>query len=201
MPVELKVTGQEKFRRAAHQMAVANRTVQGEVAKGFRAAARPIVGAIRAEVRSDKGSSERGRHASTIDRQLHVLSRVRQNKATGRYTERQIRSINKRLTRLESLRENIASAAGATASGGAVKASLAFRVRAGQLPPSQRKLPRRWDSPAGWRHPVFGNRDIWVAQKGHPYFRSTINDRRGELDAGVQAAFETAGIKIMSEEA
>lgn len=198
MAATIQVKGQEQFRAAARQMAAAEKTTQREVAKGFRAAAKPIVAAIRTEVKSSKGSTERARHASTVERQLHALSRSGRGQLKP-LTDRQKDALRKRVDRASSLRDTIAAAAGSKASGGAFKASLAFRVSAGQLPPSQRKLPRRWDAKGGWRHPVFGNREVWVHQTGHPYFRSTINSRRGELDAGVQAAFETAGIKIMSE--
>lgn len=199
MGATIQVKGQEQFRAAARQMAAAEKTTQAEVAKGFRAVAKPIVAAIRTEVKSSKGTAERGVHASTVERQLHTLARSGRGELKP-LSDRQKQALHKRLARAESLRDSIAAAAGSSASAGNLKASLAFRVRAGALPPSQRKLPRRWDSPTGWRHPVFGNREVWVKQVGHPYFRSTINSRRGELDSGVQAAFETAGIKIMTEE-
>lgn len=41
-------------------------------------------------------------------------------------------------------------------------------------PGSQRKLPRNLNRSGGWRHPVWGHRDRWVAQYGEPYFDHTI---------------------------
>jgi hypothetical protein len=97
---------------------------------------------------------------------------------------------------LSSLREAIAAASGSSVSVTDKKTALAFRVRASQLPPSQRKLPRRWNSEKGWRHPVFGNREVWVPQVGHPYFHKVIRARQGEITGAVVAAVKEAAEKI-----
>jgi hypothetical protein len=165
MPVE----GIEEFRRAALSLRGADKTVTAEVAKNMRQAAKPVVAQIRTEVRSSKGQSPKG--ASARERQLHALRRVRGKGEGGALTERQVRSANKRLERLSSL-------------------------RASQLPPSQRKLPRRWNSEKGWRHPVFGNREVWVPQVGHPYFHKVIRARQGEITGAVVAAVKEAAEKI-----
>jgi hypothetical protein len=190
MPVE----GIEEFRRAALSLRGADKTVTAEVAKNMRQAAKPVVAQIRTEVRSSKGQSPKG--ASARERQLHALRRVRGKGEGGALTERQVRSANKRLERLSSLREAIAAASGSSVSVTDKKTALAFRVRASQLPPSQRKLPRRWNSEKGWRHPVFGNREVWVPQVGHPYFHKVIRARQGEITGAVVAAVKEAAEKI-----
>ena len=85
------------FRNAARALAGAEKTVMSEVAKGMRAAARPVVNEIRAQVRSSKGATERGVHASEIERQLHVLSKLKAkgggsiyDPATGLRVERRV---------------------------------------------------------------------------------------------------------------
>jgi hypothetical protein len=191
------VEGLEEFRRAAAALAGADRVVMSEVGKSMRAVARPIVNQIRAEVKSSKGESPKGVHASEVERQLHVLGRVRGSGEGGRFTERQARSVAKKLEKARSLRESIAGASGSAVSAGARKVELAFKVRASQLPASQRKLPRRWDQENGWRHPVFGNRNVWVTQRGHPYFRKTIFRSRDEVTSGVVTAMSTAAERIM----
>lgn len=184
----------EEFYRAVGALRGADKTVLSEVAKGMRKVARPVVADIRTEVRSSKGHSERKLRASEIERQLHVLGRA--GKRGVPLTERQVRSTNKRLAVMSSLRANIASATGASVSAGEKKTALAFRVSARQLPPSQRKLPRRWDNESGWRHPVFGNRNNWVKQVGHPYFRKTIYERRDVVTAAVVDAMDAAAARI-----
>lgn len=43
--------------------------------------------------------------------------------------------------------------------------------------PSEAMLPRGEDSGnTGWRHPVYGNQDNWVHQRGGSWFRETIED-------------------------
>jgi len=182
------------FRNAARALAGAEKTVMSEVAKGMRAAARPVVNEIRAQVRSSKGTTERGVHASEIERRLHVLSRS--GRSGQPLSERQVRSLQRRVEKAGSLRDRIAAASGAQVSASEKKTALAFKVRAGQLPPSQRKLPRRWDNPGGWRHPVYGNRNVWVHQTGNPYFRTTITAARGELTGSVITAMTVAAEKI-----
>ena len=183
-----------EFRRAAEALRGADKTVMSEVGKSMRAVARPVVAQIRAEVRSSKGESPKGVHASEVERQLHVLSLA--GKRGVALSERQVRSVQKRIAKMTSLRESIASASGASVSAGEKKVELAFKVRASQLPASQRKLPRRWDQENGWRHPVFGNRNVWVSQRGHPYFRKTVYRSKDELKAGVLDAMDVAGRKI-----
>lgn len=193
MPVE----GIEEFRRAAISLRGADKAVTAEVAKNMRAVAKPVVAQIRAEVRSSKGESPKG--ASAVERQLHALRRVRGKGEGGALTERQVRSVNKRLERAKSLREGIAAASGASVSVNDKKTSLGFRVRASAMPPSQRKLPRRWNSEKGWRHPVYGNRDTWVSQRGHPYFHTVIRARQDEITGAVVDAVKQAADKILTE--
>lgn len=44
---------------------------------------------------------------------------------------------------------------------------LGLRTRTDRrtMPPGQRSLARRMNSRTGWRHPVFGNKDVYVTQK------------------------------------
>lgn len=196
MPIE----GVDDFRRAAEALAGAEKTVMGEVGKGMRAASKPVVDAIRAEVRSSKGESPRGQQgAAHVERQLHILSKARspRDAKTGEISARRVRALNRKLAKGSSLREQIAAAAGASVSASDKKVALSFRVRAGNLPPSQRKLPRRWDKPNGWRHPVYGNRNVWVPQIGHPYFGSTIVKSKDQVTTAVVTAMTTAAEKIM----
>lgn len=196
-----------KFRNAALAMRGAEKKVMRQVASELRAVARPVVNQIRAQARASKGTSERGVHASGVARQLHVLSKVREkgagsiyDPATGLRSERRVRSLQRRLVKAAGLRNAIASAAGSAVAASDKQVSLAFRVSAGKLPPSQRKLPRRWDLPGGWKHPVFGNRSIWVKQVGSPYFRTTVSGARDKMTASVVVAMTAAAEEIMNSE-
>ena len=189
------------FRNAALAMAGAEKKVMAEVGKSLRAVAKPVVNKIRAEVKSSKGESPKGVHSSVVERQLHAISKSRaslRDEETGELNARRVRALQRKITKASSLRNQIAAASGASVSASDKKVALAFRVRAGNLPPSQRKLPRRWDKPSGWRHPVFGNRNVWVPQVGHPYFRTTVTQAKGDVTAGVVTAMTAAAEKIMN---
>ena len=42
----------------------------------------------------------------------------------------------------------------------------------------------------GFRHPVFGNREVWANQAGAPYFRGTLNRNRKVSRQAVEAAID-----------
>lgn len=190
-------TGSEEFRRAAAALRGADKKVLAEVAKSMRATAKPVVGEIRSAVRATTSSSTRG-NAASVERQLHTLSR--RGGPLKPLTERQAGSLRRRVDRMASLREGIASATGSSVSTGPDKVNLTFRVRSSQMPPSQRKLPRRWNKSAGWRHPVYGNRNVWVKQTGGPYFDKTITAHAADLRDGVVAGMQAAAQKIVNPE-
>jgi hypothetical protein len=49
------------------------------------------------------------------------------------------------------------------------------RIVATAVDPTERALPRGMDNgPRGWRHPVYGNRNVWVQQRGGSWFREPI---------------------------
>lgn len=59
-----------------------------------------------------------------------------------------------------------------------------------RLPEKQKSLVRRLDSDKGWRHPVFGNRDVWVAERGGPWFGATIKPKAPAFRAAILEAME-----------
>jgi hypothetical protein len=189
-------TGSEDFRKAAEALRGADKELLGQLTKSMRATAKPVVGAVRAEVR--KAPSKGSGGSAVVERQLHALARS--GGGTKPLTERQVKSLNKRVAKMSSLRENIAAAAGSTVSTKQSGVNLTFRVRSSGLPPSQRKLVRRWNKASGWRHPVFGNRNIWVKQTGRPYFDTVITARADDLRAGVTAAMVATAERVAHPE-
>jgi len=49
-------------------------------------------------------------------------------------------------------------------------AGVAIRVDGRKMPSKQKALPKAMEGKKRWRHPVFGNREVWVTQQPHPYF-------------------------------
>jgi hypothetical protein len=49
-------------------------------------------------------------------------------------------------------------------------AGVAIRVDGRKMPSKMKALPKGMEGTKRWRHPVFGNREVWVTQQAHPYF-------------------------------
>jgi hypothetical protein len=49
-------------------------------------------------------------------------------------------------------------------------AGIAIRVDGRKMPNHMKALPRAVEGTKRWRHPVFGNREVWVQQPKQPYF-------------------------------
>lgn len=49
-------------------------------------------------------------------------------------------------------------------------AGVAIRVDGRKMPSKQKALPKMMEGTKRWRHPVFGNREVWVTQPPKPYF-------------------------------
>lgn len=50
-------------------------------------------------------------------------------------------------------------------------AGINIRVDGRKMPEGKKSLPSYMEGrKRPWRHPVFGNRNVWVTQPGHPYF-------------------------------
>lgn len=59
--------------------------------------------------------------------------------------------------------------------------------------------PKRTNRASGWRHPVFGNREVWVDQTGKiDWFDDSFQGREGEYLAAVNEAMENMARRIAS---
>lgn len=54
------------------------------------------------------------------------------------------------------------------------KAGVALRVDGRKMPAHMKSLPAMVEGTKRWRHPVYGNRENWVNQRGEPYFYKTV---------------------------
>jgi hypothetical protein len=67
------------------------------------------------------------------------------------------------------------------------QAGARIRADGRRMPNGMKALPAYWEGERPrWRHPVFGNRDVWVTQQPHPAFyrtlRPTEHAARREVD-------------------
>ncbi|MEV6737874.1 hypothetical protein AB0N14_13465 [Streptomyces sp. NPDC051104] len=54
------------------------------------------------------------------------------------------------------------------------QAGVAIRVDGRKMPSHMKSLPSMVEGKKRFRHPVFGNRNVWVTQTSHPYFYSAL---------------------------
>jgi hypothetical protein len=54
------------------------------------------------------------------------------------------------------------------------QAGVAIRVDGRKMPAHMKSLPSMVEGKKRWRHPVFGNRDVWVNQPSQPYFYNVL---------------------------
>lgn len=106
------------------------------------------------------------------------------------------------------------SSAGLPVEGGGLRQAIARRIRAqaklsGRTPGarvrvSKRGMPRGFELAArrtnrrkGWRHPVYGNRNVWVSQLGKPgWFDDPMRRGRPRYRAAVLAALNESARRI-----
>ncbi|MGW0914651.1 hypothetical protein ACWD1Z_23280 [Streptomyces sp. NPDC002784] len=59
--------------------------------------------------------------------------------------------------------------------------------------------PKRLNRAGGWRHPVYGNREVWVQQHGKvDWFDDAFKGREGAYKAAVEEAMEDMARRIAS---
>lgn len=93
------------------------------------------------------------------------------------------------------LREDLASNVKMTLSTGANAGIVIAERMNDQAHP--RGLAVGYGKMDGWRHPIFGT-DVWVQQKGRPYFKPVIDKRRGEVNIAVRRAMVNAAKQALT---
>lgn len=69
-----------------------------------------------------------------------------------------------------------------------------LRVYTQMANPSEAGIPRGLDSASGWRHPVFGNKSVWVREMPtrSGWFTDTFSDAQGKVENALERALEQA---------
>lgn len=85
-----------------------------------------------------------------------------------------------------------------------VGVSSSRRYPGAQIKVSKTKAPhaRLYEFPGrggSFRHPVYGNREVWVSQRGRPFIRPAVREKGGEFikaaDRAVDSAAKAAGFR------
>lgn len=77
------------------------------------------------------------------------------------------------------------------------RAGIRIRALKTGMPRGFRNAPKRLNSRKGWRHPVFGNREVWRSQMGQPgWFDDTIPPFKPAAVAAAAAAMDAVARRV-----
>lgn len=94
------------------------------------------------------------------------------------------------------LRDDMVKATRIRVLAGSSRAEVKLEVAPARMPAGKRKLPSYMEGRGRWRHPVFGDRDRWVSQSGHPYFWRAVRPHIEDVRKTVIDVVERALSKI-----
>lgn len=100
--------------------------------------------------------------------------------------------VSRHRSRSRGLRSGIAAGITVKVLTGNTQLGVAIATSGKHLAADQRPLIRDYDKAGGWRHVVFGNREVWVRQRGRPYFRSVIPRHQPQVTTAVREAMADA---------
>lgn len=91
------------------------------------------------------------------------------------------------------LRSRVAAGVGVR-KGISTKSNAYFRIYTSMADASQSPIPRGLDSPKGWRHPLFGNKNHWFQSRPtRPgWFTDTIADGADSVERAIAQALDRA---------
>jgi hypothetical protein len=207
------ITGADQLRVMHDALKAAPKQMRAEVVKNLRAAVKPVTKEVQDTVRSapseviSVASSGRGRraaHALNMSKGLSDATARKRAEKRGT-TEEAERAAHRAKQAVKAasgagLRDTIARAVSTSVStSGPAGVNATWRTRADRMPNRQRKLPKNFNNPKGWRHPVFGNRNVWATQLGRPYFDVVIKKHRDELAEKVSQAVQATADAVARE--
>lgn len=91
------------------------------------------------------------------------------------------------------LRSRVASGVGVR-KGISSKGNAYFRIFTSMANVAESPIPRGLDSPKGWRHPLFGNKNYWFQSRPtRPgWFTDTVADSADSIERGIANALDRA---------
>jgi hypothetical protein len=151
-------TSKDLKRIAAELRSTGNKQLKSEFGKELRAAARPMVPAVRRAIRQIP--SKRGYSADGLRGRMSKAVKL-EVRTTGR------------------------------------DAGVRIRVDGRKMPDKQRALQSYMEGlKKPWRHPVYGNKEVWVKQDAHPYFFRTVAPLGLRTRQNVNRAMDRVAKKI-----
>lgn len=170
------IAGAAEFKAAAAKLAAAGPGVKKSVAGAMRATAAPVVRDIKDAITNENLPASRGGGSSS--REAYLLSR-RKNPSD---------KVRAAIAGRSGLRAAMSSGVGVRSTLAGVP-SVTIVASARNLPPDQRSLVKAVEK-GQWKHPVYGNRGVWITQTSRPYFYPTIERHVPEIVAAMRRAGE-----------
>jgi hypothetical protein len=99
-------------------------------------------------------------------------------------------------SRSTGLRDDLARATRMRVGLAARTSSVRVETTGKKMPSGKKALPKDMEGSQRWRHPVFGDRDVWVTQPPHPYFYRAVKEHLPEVRAGVMKAVEQTAAEL-----
>lgn len=186
----LRIDGADQLRALSAKLATADVPIKKELRRTLRAVALPVLAEVKSTALQGTGAPAAGGSSASAARAAHTLSRSKSKNRDKAAAKAQ---------RNSGLRQTIAAANRVSVSTAKTGVNVTFTMKSSTLPPDQRKLGRKWNSAKGWRHPVFGNTNVWVTQVGKPYFDKVIRKNTDVLAGGARAAMQAAAESILHE--
>lgn len=183
--VRVEIRGADQLYELNKKLKAADKKLATKLRKAIRTGAKPAVTATKAAVKTIPVTGSPGQGSAERTRYAYARSKVKDRE------KKQARA-----QRGSGLRSTIASAIKLEIKTGKTTAAVRIVVDGSKLPPGQRTLPAHLDSKKGWRHPVFGNREVWVAQRGKPWFETTIRKHLKTVQKSILAAMDELAKEI-----
>lgn len=187
-----------------------SKELRSTMAKAITAAAQPIVPKLRASVTAGRTDTKVRTSGGAKARAGQALSKSKaydnakaNEQFTGAKGKRKTAAIERRAltgkTKVDvggdkarvmaatSLRASIAKGVRIENRSSGKRAGVRVLSRTSALPADQKYLPRHMNR-GKWRHPVFGNRDVWVEQTFTPgWFNKPIQEHRPAVREAIEA--------------
>ena len=186
-----------------------DKDLERQLSKRISESARPVVADMRNAVKGVSSEARfegfskntrparRGRGGSGASRRADFATRgVTTDYADAVASGRRVvsrRTWDRRRLQARSLRAQVAAGVRLVNRKTGDGAGVLIRTSASKLPADQKALPRAMNR-GKWRHPFFGNRELWVEQTVRPkgWFTDTGKKRHPQLRAAITQALDDA---------
>jgi hypothetical protein len=161
-----------------------SKELRSMMTKAITEAAKPIVPRLRTSVTAGRTDTKVRASSGRSARADQSLSK---SKAYGSATGTKRERMEARALRGAGLRATIAKGVQINNRSSGPRAGVRVIQRTSALPWDQKKLPRHMNR-GKWRHPVFGNRDVWVEQTFTPgWFDKPVREHRPAVREAIEA--------------